>query len=343
VPDYRAPLEGTTVDAGISQVGGPLGLFELAPDPGSNVDNTKIPGTAQGPKESNPSRAVFTSPPPLPLAPGRYRFQFMADEATHSDFEIARELLRHQIPGGDTGAIMALALRRLAADLQRRKFGKRSGRRAEAKAGPGTRTGAGAVRKRSAAHKPAKRHIPAAVRREVAQRDGERCTYRTPDGRRCTARDRLEFHHHDPFACGGAATVDNLSLRCRAHHALESKAGPKPGPGPGKRISPRGGKGPGLVRDGASKRPGNWFRNQSEGCSAPGRLGYSVITIGGAGVGDGSDSIKIRHPSPPPPAPPPAVRTPAAGAESRSIHPPPATPTSPRGSRHRCTPPPRPG
>ena len=39
---------------------------------------------------------------------------------------------------------------------------------------------------------------------------------------RCTERGFLEFHHVDPFVLGGAATVANIQLRCRAHNAYEA-------------------------------------------------------------------------------------------------------------------------
>jgi len=62
--------------------------------------------------------------------------------------------------------------------------------------------------------------VPAAVRRAVAARDGERCAYVDERGRRCRETGCLEFHHRKPHARGGPATVDNLELRCRAHNAL---------------------------------------------------------------------------------------------------------------------------
>jgi hypothetical protein len=53
----------------------------------------------------------------------------------------------------------------------------------------------------------------------VRERDGDRCRYVDAQGRRCTARDRLEFHHRHPFGHGGDHTVENLCLLCRAHNA----------------------------------------------------------------------------------------------------------------------------
>jgi hypothetical protein len=67
------------------------------------------------------------------------------------------------------------------------------------------------------------RHIPAAVRRAVFERDGQQCTYLDPAGRRCSETRRLEFHHLEPFALGGEHTGANLALRCAAHNALAAE------------------------------------------------------------------------------------------------------------------------
>ncbi|MGH2398511.1 MAG: HNH endonuclease [bacterium] len=54
-------------------------------------------------------------------------------------------------------------------------------------------------------------------------RDGGRCAFVAPGGRRCTERTFLEFHHVVPYGAGGAATVENIQLRCRAHNGFEAK------------------------------------------------------------------------------------------------------------------------
>ena len=64
------------------------------------------------------------------------------------------------------------------------------------------------------------RYVRREVIREVHARDAGQCTDYSPDGRRCTARGHLELHHEDPFARGGAATVENLKLLCRSHNGL---------------------------------------------------------------------------------------------------------------------------
>lgn len=65
------------------------------------------------------------------------------------------------------------------------------------------------------------RHIPAAVRRAVWQRDGGRCAFHGTRGR-CSETGWLEFHHVRPFAAGGESSVDNIELRCRAHNVYEA-------------------------------------------------------------------------------------------------------------------------
>ena len=63
------------------------------------------------------------------------------------------------------------------------------------------------------------RAIPAAVKRQVWQRDGGRCSYldrRT--GRRCNSRHLIEIDHILPYALGGGADPENLRLLCHAHH-----------------------------------------------------------------------------------------------------------------------------
>ncbi len=60
----------------------------------------------------------------------------------------------------------------------------------------------------------------AEIKRVVWQRDGGRCGYVSPDGRRCGSRHGLEYDHIRPRAMGGETAVENLRLRCRAHNRL---------------------------------------------------------------------------------------------------------------------------
>ena len=63
------------------------------------------------------------------------------------------------------------------------------------------------------------RAIPAAVRRQVWERDRGCCSYvDRASGRRCGSRHLLEIDHVVPYALGGSAEPDNLRLLCAAHH-----------------------------------------------------------------------------------------------------------------------------
>jgi hypothetical protein len=67
------------------------------------------------------------------------------------------------------------------------------------------------------------RYIPAAIRREVFERDAARCTFVDDAGRRCEETHCLELHHLRAFAQGGEHKAGNLTLRCRAHNALAAE------------------------------------------------------------------------------------------------------------------------
>ena len=63
------------------------------------------------------------------------------------------------------------------------------------------------------------RAIPAAVRRQVWQRDGGCCSYvDRQTGRRCNSLHMLEIDHILPYAMGGSADLENLRLLCGVHH-----------------------------------------------------------------------------------------------------------------------------
>jgi 5-methylcytosine-specific restriction endonuclease McrA len=73
------------------------------------------------------------------------------------------------------------------------------------------------------------RAVPAAVRREVWRRD-KTCTFIGAGGRRCGSTHKLELHHRIPFAAYGPSTVENHTLHCRSHNALESRRMYDPAP-----------------------------------------------------------------------------------------------------------------
>ncbi len=61
------------------------------------------------------------------------------------------------------------------------------------------------------------------MRREVFERDGERCTFVDESGRRCESRTWLELDHRVARALGGADDAANLRVRCRAHNRLAAE------------------------------------------------------------------------------------------------------------------------
>ena len=131
-----------------------------------------------------------------PLAPERYKIQITVSRQTYDMLLRAQDLLRHTVPNGDPAVIFERAIGLLVVDLERTKL-RVTQRPRVARA---TKTGS--------------RHIPAALRRAVWNRDGGRCAFNGPQGR-CTETGFLEYHHVVPFASGGETSADNLELRCR--------------------------------------------------------------------------------------------------------------------------------
>jgi hypothetical protein len=54
-------------------------------------------------------------------------------------------------------------------------------------------------------------------------RDLGRCAFVGATGHRCHERRFVEFHHVDPNALGGEASVDQIELRCRPHNDYEGR------------------------------------------------------------------------------------------------------------------------
>ena len=148
------------------------------------------------------------APPPRAkvdaLAPDRFALQVTLRGETKAKLDRAQALLRHQVPSGDLAEVIDKALEALLEKVEQRKFGK-------------------VKEPRAARTTKSRRHVPAAVRREVATRDGERCTFVSEDGRRCEERGFLELDHVVPVALGGAATPEGVRVLCRAHNRYEAE------------------------------------------------------------------------------------------------------------------------
>jgi hypothetical protein len=155
--------------------------------------------------DSPPRPVVAPAPVVEPLSPSRYRIQFTAGEELHDDLERLRALLRSEIPDGDLAAIVGKAVRELRKRLDSRRFAQTSAPR---KTLATTNTA------------PSTRDIPAAVRRAVYKRDGGQCRFVDTQGRRCSERHQLEYHHRYPFGLGGGHEVANICLMCHPHNRL---------------------------------------------------------------------------------------------------------------------------
>jgi len=141
-----------------------------------------------------------------PLSAERFALQLTIGKETHDKLRHVQSLLSHCLPSGDLEQVLDRALDALESQLEKRKFGA-------------------TAKPRARSHRPSAnpRHIPAAVKRAVWERDGGRCTFVGDSGRRCDETRFLEFDHVDPVARGGRATVAGIRLRCRAHNQYEAE------------------------------------------------------------------------------------------------------------------------
>ncbi len=187
------PNEGDGLGQGLAQVP----MLEL------RLDGVAAPAVTTSAPAVSPSVSVVQ-----PLSPGRYKVQFTASAEFHRKLERLRALMgsKGQPPGLDLAAVIEHAVTEKLERLEASRFARTRGPRK------------GPAEAENACPVPSSRHIPAAVRRAVYERDGGRCRYVDEQSRRCKERDQLEFHHRHPFALGGEHSVQNIRLMCRAHN-----------------------------------------------------------------------------------------------------------------------------
>jgi hypothetical protein len=157
------------------------------------------------------------APPVItPLSPDRYKLQLTISGATLEKLRLVQDMLGHVVASGAEAEVLDRALSVLLADLAKRKFADAARpRRVE---GRKRCDGAnGAIRKAGP------RNPSAAVKRAVWLRDLGRCAFVGSSGHRCNERRSVEFHHVDPYALGGEATLDGIQLRCRRHNDYEGR------------------------------------------------------------------------------------------------------------------------
>ena len=161
------------------------------------VSNAPVPLRPDAPRPSH-------KPTVAPLSEHRFKIQFSASSGLRERLVRAQELMG--TGSHDLEAVFEKALDALIGELERKKRAKtKRPQRKERLAKSGSR------------------HIPQRVKREVATRDGEQCTFVDDEGRRCAERRGLEFHHQRAFARGGEATALNVAMLCRPHNTLEAE------------------------------------------------------------------------------------------------------------------------
>ena len=145
-----------------------------------------------------------------PISAGLYSLRVTIDNACKAELDELTALLSHTTHG-ELAAVVREAIRCAIA-----KHGKRKGAvKPERERAPRPAE--------AAAPKPFDpRAIPLAVRREVWKRDGGRCAWTSPDGRRCNSTWKLELDHIKPAALGGTPTADNLQVACRPHNVFRA-------------------------------------------------------------------------------------------------------------------------
>ena len=185
------------------------------PDVPSTIRKLPAPAPAQPmitmDSTDDPRPVVQPPPPPpvhspviAPLTPERYRLQFTVSKETHDKLRHLQDLLCREVRDGDPAVIIDRALDVLLREVEKAK------RAVTATPRPPRQTREGS------------RDIPAHVTRAVWRRDGSRCAFVGTSGR-CTERRFLELHHIQPYGHQGPATVENISVRCRAHNVYESE------------------------------------------------------------------------------------------------------------------------
>ena len=168
---------------------------------------TLFEGNPQGSADTAAPRPTPTTvrPPVVePLAPERYRIEFTISKETRDKLRHLQDLLCREVPDGDPAVIFDRAVDALTREVESRKRAATSRPQVPQPATKGSR------------------HVPANVARTVWKRDGNRCAFKGTTGR-CAETRYLELHHRQPFGYRGAATVENISVRCRAHNVYESE------------------------------------------------------------------------------------------------------------------------
>ena len=238
--DFLTSGPERALDSGIAV---PVTTAAVGSGPERAVDSGMAASAGAVETSSGPERAVDTSvdhPATLAVALAplsrRSRIEPIDAERHLVKLTVGREFmaelaevkaaLSHVVPDGNLEALLRSCMQKTLELCGRRKRGAckaracsetvstgTSGPEVEAPAPAPIEPTGGSIRggKRT-------RYVKAEVRRAVWERDGGACTFVGTNEKRCGSRHQVEFDHVKPFAWGGPGTIDNLTLRCRAHN-----------------------------------------------------------------------------------------------------------------------------
>ena len=204
LPGPRPEVPSEHAARHVSASGEPAAL-ELGAAETLAVQEAARPEQSEPAAQRTESAAVERRGRLTPLAASRFAIQATIGDEGHDFIRRAQELLSHQIPSGDLSQVIEFVFKDFVERRENQKFGT-------------TKRPRKASGKTKASKN--KRHISRPVRRAVRKRDGNQCTYVSPEGKRCDCRKFLEFHHVIDFSLGGESTVPNLQLMCRTHNQL---------------------------------------------------------------------------------------------------------------------------
>ena len=200
----QAPREGIRK----LQTAGPDGTAGEASSPPNGSASLAGPGAEREGVRGRQSQPALVDAPRSgasevrAVSEGQWSLRVTVDRALKEDLETLSRLLSHKLPKGDLAAVLHEAVRCGIARHGKRKGAVKPDRRVKVKAPKDPAT------------------VSAALRRQVWERDGGRCTWTGPDGRRCDSRWQVEVDHVDAAGRGGAATLERCRLLCKSHNLL---------------------------------------------------------------------------------------------------------------------------
>ena len=140
-----------------------------------------------------------------PVAKNVSELRVAIDDETDRNLEILKDLLSQKLRRSASLAdVIAWAAKETREKHDPEKKAERSATKVSLRKFPSPRPG---------------RHpIPAKVKHEVVLRDGNRCSFRLPEGKPCGQKRWTELHHLIPVSRGGLNEAHNLKFLCSAHH-----------------------------------------------------------------------------------------------------------------------------